>query len=418
MRMFPLLGVPMGGRDTLPPTVVITSNAVEPVSAAFTATLTFSEAVVGFVVGDITAVNCALSDFATADNITFTATCTPDWAGDVSLSVAAGVCTDAAGNENAASNTLALEMAYFVDPFDSVLAGWSGAGSVSAGVLTITPTTEEKLLNGSMETGDPPTSWDSVSNATLDSVAEERTGGAGAACLSVARAGVSASPYARQDVVTTPGQWYGFSSWQRNVDASSGVSGRIFDGSLLVAPAYRSATTWAKTLATYRAVGASSRVQLIATSNTVGQSGLFDDCSLWSITGLFHGRLHSVPHGVYTATVTRTALTQAGLWVNGNHPSAPTIYRHIYDGGDGKMYIDNVNGATRTPVGNYAFVYSENNPIIATVHEDLTLDLTVGVTELVTGVPAMGNEGNYWGLFSTYIGNFFGGASVDSSAPL
>jgi len=103
-----LLGIAASGgpSDSVAPTVVITSDAVEPVSAAFTLTVTFSEDVTGFVVGDITAANCTLSDFATADNVTFTATCTPDWAGDVSLSVGAGVCTDAAGNESAASNTI------------------------------------------------------------------------------------------------------------------------------------------------------------------------------------------------------------------------------------------------------------------------------------------------------------------------
>lgn len=94
--------------DSLAPTVVITSDATEPVTAAFTATFTFSEDVTGFVVGDITVANATLSAFTAVSGSVYTATVTPDWAGDVSLSVAAGVCEDLAGNPNAASEVLVI----------------------------------------------------------------------------------------------------------------------------------------------------------------------------------------------------------------------------------------------------------------------------------------------------------------------
>lgn len=123
-----------GVSDNVAPTVVITSDAVEPVSAAFTATFTFSEEVTGFVVGDITVANAALSAFATADNITFTATVTPDWVGDVSLSVAAGVCEDAAGNTNAAGGPLAVTMSAPINTLAPAIAATATIGT------TITPT--------------------------------------------------------------------------------------------------------------------------------------------------------------------------------------------------------------------------------------------------------------------------------------
>jgi hypothetical protein len=116
-----LMGVPgvgpgAGGDAIGPyPTITLAEGVTEPVSAAFGIVITWAngagglpEAVTGFAVGDITVTNAALSDFATADNITFTATVTPDWAGDVTLAIAAGVCEDAARNESTASETLGV----------------------------------------------------------------------------------------------------------------------------------------------------------------------------------------------------------------------------------------------------------------------------------------------------------------------
>lgn len=107
---------PAGGRksaynypDLDPPTIVITTDAVEPVAAPFTATFTFSEVVTGFVVGDITVAGVSASDFDTEDNKVFTATMTPT-SGAITISVAEEVCTDLAGNDNEASNEIELSV--------------------------------------------------------------------------------------------------------------------------------------------------------------------------------------------------------------------------------------------------------------------------------------------------------------------
>src|SRR3972149_3380566 len=103
-----------------PPGLEITGPA-EPWLQAETVTFTFSEDVTGFVVGDITVVNGAASAFAGSGAV-YTATITPAAAGTVTVSVAADVCVDAAGNANLASNTLsfsAILPVFWVDASDS-----------------------------------------------------------------------------------------------------------------------------------------------------------------------------------------------------------------------------------------------------------------------------------------------------------
>ena len=90
-----------GSYDATAPTVTV-SDVPATANAAFTATFTFSEAVTGFAVGDITVTGGAASSFS-GNGKTYTATITPS--GDYSVQVAAAVAQDAAGNNNAASNT-------------------------------------------------------------------------------------------------------------------------------------------------------------------------------------------------------------------------------------------------------------------------------------------------------------------------
>ena len=89
--------------DNIAPTVTI--SGVSPTStAAFTVTITFSEGVNGFAVGDITVGNGAASAFTGSGGDTeFTALITPTADGAVTVDVAADVATDAAGNGNTAA---------------------------------------------------------------------------------------------------------------------------------------------------------------------------------------------------------------------------------------------------------------------------------------------------------------------------
>jgi hypothetical protein len=86
----------------------VSSTAPEPTNVTpIPFTVTFDKAVQNFVASDVTVVNGTVSKFTpAADNKSFTFNALPSGQGAVTVSVAAGVATDAAGNPNVASNTL------------------------------------------------------------------------------------------------------------------------------------------------------------------------------------------------------------------------------------------------------------------------------------------------------------------------
>ena len=89
--------------DNTSPTVTIT-DVPDASSAAFTATITFTEGVDGFTVEDIAVGNGAASAFTGADGDTeFTALIAPTADGAVTVDVAEDVAMDAAGNGNTAA---------------------------------------------------------------------------------------------------------------------------------------------------------------------------------------------------------------------------------------------------------------------------------------------------------------------------
>ena len=88
--------------DNTAPTVAIT-GVPDTSSAAFTATFTFTEAVTGFVVGDITLGNATASNFTATSTTVYTALITPTANGAVTVDVAADAATDEAGNGNSAA---------------------------------------------------------------------------------------------------------------------------------------------------------------------------------------------------------------------------------------------------------------------------------------------------------------------------
>ncbi len=98
--------------DQTPPGVILTTSTpnVEG-TTPFTATVTFTEDVTGFVLGDLTATNATLSNFVPVSASVYTATVTPTGAGDVALSVAAGVAQDLNANPNTASGGAVVTVA-------------------------------------------------------------------------------------------------------------------------------------------------------------------------------------------------------------------------------------------------------------------------------------------------------------------
>jgi hypothetical protein len=100
-----------GASDKVAPSCVITCTQTSPTAVTpLNFTVTFSEAVTGFAAGDVTmgGTGGAVANFATVDNIVFTFTSAPSATGAVTVDVAAGVCTDLAGNANTAATQFSI----------------------------------------------------------------------------------------------------------------------------------------------------------------------------------------------------------------------------------------------------------------------------------------------------------------------
>ncbi|MFC5401132.1 Ig-like domain-containing protein [Cohnella soli] len=90
--------------DGTPPTATITSSAGNPTNqSTFGVTITFSEAVTGFTIGDLSVTNGTASILSTSDSRTYTANITPAEEGEVKVSLPSGKVADAAGNGNLAA---------------------------------------------------------------------------------------------------------------------------------------------------------------------------------------------------------------------------------------------------------------------------------------------------------------------------
>ncbi|WP_158560759.1 Ig-like domain-containing protein [Paenibacillus contaminans] len=90
--------------DATAPTVAITSAAANPTNQSpFSVTITFSEAVNGFELGDLVVNNGGAGNLQTVNSRTYTADITPTADGQVTVNLAAGVAADAAGNFNTAA---------------------------------------------------------------------------------------------------------------------------------------------------------------------------------------------------------------------------------------------------------------------------------------------------------------------------
>lgn len=87
--------------DNSAPTATISTAVSDPTNnSPITFTIEFSEDVNNFVIGDLTATNGTLGNFVIVDGNTYRVDVTPTANGAVSLSLAAGVAQDAAGNDN------------------------------------------------------------------------------------------------------------------------------------------------------------------------------------------------------------------------------------------------------------------------------------------------------------------------------
>ena len=94
--------------DTIAPTVSITTTEPDPTNTVpIPVTITFSEAVTGFDVSDITVSNGSAGNFS-GSGTTYTADITPDADGTITVDIAADAAIDVAGNGNTAAAQLSI----------------------------------------------------------------------------------------------------------------------------------------------------------------------------------------------------------------------------------------------------------------------------------------------------------------------
>ena len=119
--------------DNTAPTVTI-SGVPSASNAPFTATFTFSEAVTGFAVGDITLTNASVSNFTATSTTVYTALVTPTASGTVTVNVSANAAQDAAGNGNTAAS---LATTIYTPPAITIVAGTSPVTEGTSAVFTL-----------------------------------------------------------------------------------------------------------------------------------------------------------------------------------------------------------------------------------------------------------------------------------------
>lgn len=301
--------------------------------------------------------------------------------------------------------------------------------TISSGRGIWTPgTTSAGVLNPTMETGDPPSNWSSLNDATLTREADEHTGGTGSYALGVARGGANNSPYASQNSTLTAGMWYLRQGWRRNVDATRARWG-LYD---LTKPGYVehddvgvTGTTWNSWQSVFVAENANHLIQLIAETTGAGQKVHFDDVVIYL---LVHASLIRWQRIYYvselSAKVWQSVRTSAGLIVGKD------INNYIMVRLSGSAAAVNaagirkrVAGTLSASLGSGAITYSAGTALKLTPTAAFTeFDVSYGAGEVISNVAindfAADVDANGKFLVPYYAGlfNTFNSGSINSDA--
>ena len=129
--------------DFTPPTVSLSTSAPSPTRTPFTVTATISEAIsAALVAGNITVTNGTVSNIQKiSNNFTFTVTPTAGFNGTLTVAIPANQVQDAAGNKNAASNTLSV----VIDTAPPTVTLSTLAASPTNGPFTVTANISEAI---------------------------------------------------------------------------------------------------------------------------------------------------------------------------------------------------------------------------------------------------------------------------------
>ena len=128
--------------DFTAPTVELSTTATDPVGGTFSVTATFSEAVSGFDLSDVTLGNATSDNFATTSSSVYTFDVTPSSEGEVTIDVAAGIAQDVAGNLNEAALTLSLSADFTAPAVELSTEATDPVG----GTFSVTATFSEAVL--------------------------------------------------------------------------------------------------------------------------------------------------------------------------------------------------------------------------------------------------------------------------------
>ncbi len=141
--------------DGISPNVVISSSVSSPTNTSpIPVTITFDEPVSGFVNGDLTVGNGSAGILVdTGDGQTYTVDITPTTNGTVTVDIAAGVATDAAGNNNTAATQFSID--YDTDQPGVVISS-SVSSPTNSSPIPVTITFDEPVsgfVNGDLTVG-------------------------------------------------------------------------------------------------------------------------------------------------------------------------------------------------------------------------------------------------------------------------
>ena len=151
-------------------------------TGVFSVTITFSEAVSGFAQSDVSlsgTASATITSWTASSNTAYTATITPTTSGSVTLNVPANIATDAANNNNTASNTGTVKV-----DMDRPSASVSVPSGVQTGAFSVTITFSEPVsgfaqsdvsLSGTASA--TITSWTASSNTTYTATLTPTTSG-------------------------------------------------------------------------------------------------------------------------------------------------------------------------------------------------------------------------------------------------
>ena len=231
--------------------------------------------------------------------------------------------------------------------------------TISGGKAINTPTLgSELVINGNMETGDPPANW--YTTGIISSVADERTGGAGTQSLHL-DSSVWLARIAHQQPGGAVGPWYALSGWGRGVSHPQHIWRIMDSGFNTLSQIAKSSSTWLESVVTGRAIDTSGQIA-IATHNVTGATCRADDVSFKPITtATLYAHLDT---GLANVTVRANGVTipegtQFGVIANLDNAATPANFViGYYDRGNDRARLDKCVGGVYTNLINATVTYA------------------------------------------------------------